>query len=118
MTIDNALASLAVTDLERSVAWYIKALGREPDKRPMPSVAEWAFPRGGGLQVYLLPERAGRGSCTLPVTDIDNEFARLEKAGISIVDRPQTDVVKVFMIADPDGNSIAFAEATGPDLTR
>ena len=71
MTIDNAIASLAVKDLQAAVSWYEGVLGRPADSTPMPEVAEWKFPRGGWLQVYQLPERAGAGSCTLAVAALD-----------------------------------------------
>jgi hypothetical protein len=48
----------------------------------MPEVAEWKFERGGWLQVYELPERAGRGSFTLAVSDIDEVVAHAQKLGI------------------------------------
>src|SRR5687767_7291829 len=65
VTIKNALASIAVKDLAAAVRWYEQVLGKPPDSRPMPEVAEWKFERGGWLQVYMLPERAGAGSVTL-----------------------------------------------------
>lgn len=65
MSIDNAIASMAVKDLKTAITWYEQLLGKPPDSLPMPEVAEWKFPRGGWLQVYQLPERAGHGSCTL-----------------------------------------------------
>jgi hypothetical protein len=68
MSIDNAIASVAVKDLAAAVAWYEALLGRAADSTPMPEVAEWKFPRGGWFQVYQLPERAGNGSVTLAVT--------------------------------------------------
>jgi hypothetical protein len=77
----------------------------------MPEVAEWKFERGGWLQVYKLPERAGRGSFTFAVSSIDDHVARLEKLGIDTRQRSSADKVKTLMITDPDGNSIAFAEA-------
>ena len=61
MSIENVLASVAVRDLDAAVTWYEKLLVM-PASRPMPEVAEWRFPRGGGLQVYRLPVRAGSGS--------------------------------------------------------
>ena len=61
MPIENVLASVAVGDLDAAVKWYEKLLDM-PASRPMAEVAEWRFPRGGGLQVYSLPERAGSGS--------------------------------------------------------
>ncbi|CAN5404513.1 hypothetical protein BH10PSE17_BH10PSE17_15120 [soil metagenome] len=39
MTIDNALASLAVTDLQTSKAWYEQLLDRQAST-PMPELAE------------------------------------------------------------------------------
>jgi hypothetical protein len=51
MSIDNALASVSVKNLQAAVAWYEQVLERPADSRPMPEVAEWQFPRGGWLQV-------------------------------------------------------------------
>jgi predicted enzyme related to lactoylglutathione lyase len=113
MPIDNALASLAVKDLARSVKWYEKVFGRPADKTPMPEVAEWWFGRGGGLQVYQLPVRAGAGSCTLAVTGLDQEIEKLKGLGIDTGSRMSGKGVSTVMIKDPDGNSIAFAEAIG-----
>ncbi len=78
MKIDNAIASLAVKDLKAAAAWYEKLFGRPADSTPMPEVAEWKFKRGGWLQVYQLPERAGNGSCTLAVSDIEEVVAHLQ----------------------------------------
>ena len=108
MTIKNALASLAVRDLEASSQWYEKILG--PGSKPMPEVVEWQLERGGGLQVYKGPERAGRGSCTLIVSDIDEMAAQLRTSGVAADAEPvRNDRVDTVMIKDPDGNSIAFA---------
>ena len=118
MAIKNALASVAVKDLNASVAWYTKLLGKPPDSRPMPEVAEWKFERGGWLQVYQLPDRAGSGSFTLAVTNIDEQAAQLTKLGIDGGQRSSGTRVKTVMIADPDGNHIAFAETTDPTMAR
>jgi predicted enzyme related to lactoylglutathione lyase len=111
MTINNALASVAVKDIKTAVLWYEKTIGRPADSTPTPELAEWQFPIGGGLQVYALPERAGSCSCTLLVSDIDAEVARLGKLGVATGAHASGTQVKVFMIKDPDGNSIAFAQA-------
>ncbi|HVR30618.1 MAG TPA: VOC family protein [Thermoanaerobaculia bacterium] len=116
--IDNALASLAVGDFDRAVGWYERLFGRPADATPMPDLAEWRFPRGGWLQVYAGPERAGRGSCTLAVSDLDAVRAHLEAIGVALGDQPATPQVRTIMIRDPDGNSIAFAEATDPSLAH
>jgi predicted enzyme related to lactoylglutathione lyase len=110
MTINNALASVAVNDITAAVQWYAKVIGRAADAMPTPELAEWKFPTGGWLQVYALPQRAGSCSCTLAVSSVDEEAARLEKLGID-TGKPIGEQAKVFMLKDPDGNSLAFAQA-------
>jgi hypothetical protein len=85
---------------------------------PMPEVAEWTFPRGGGLQVYQLSERAGHGSCTIAVSDIEEQVKTLVSLGIDASQRTSNSRVKTVMIVDPDGNHIAFAEAIDRSLAR
>lgn len=108
MLITNGLASLAVRDLSNAADWYETLLG--PARHPMPEVLEWSFEAGGGLQVYVGPQRAGQGSCTLIVTDIEQIAESLRASGLArapeISRTPRVDTV---MITDPDGNSIAFA---------
>jgi predicted enzyme related to lactoylglutathione lyase len=110
MPITNALASVAVKDLAGAVDYYQKLFGRPADSTPMPEVAEWKFERGGWLQVYQLKERAGAGSVTLAVTSVEEQIANLRKIGIDAGKPMISEKVKVVMIKDPDGNSIAFAE--------
>lgn len=109
MAINNALASVAVNDIKAAVQWYTKVVGRAPNSTPMPELAEWKFPTGGWLQVYALPERAGSCSCTLAVSNIDLERTRLERLGV-VTGASLSEQIKVFMLKDPDGNSIAFAQ--------
>jgi hypothetical protein len=84
----------------------------------MPEVAEWRFPRGGWLQVYQLPERAGNGSFTLAVSDVAEVAARVQKLGIDTSRKTDSPKVKTLMIADPDVNHIAFAQALDKSLAR
>lgn len=77
----------------------------------MPEVAEWKFDGGGWLQVYQNRDRAGTGSVTLAVSDLDEQIVELRMSGIdpgAPMKSPKADVV---MIKDLDGNSIAFAQA-------
>jgi len=96
MTIDNALASIAVKDLKTAAAWNEKLFHRPADSNPMPEVAEWKFDRGGWLQVYELPERAGGGSCTLAVRDIDKVIAHLQSLGIDTSERTSGGLVSAL----------------------
>jgi len=118
MTITNALASVAVRDLAAAVRWYERVLGKPPDSRPMAEVAEWKFDRGGWLQVYQLPERAGNGSLTLAVNSLDEQLQHLDGLGIDTRQRSSGAKVKTVMITDPDGNHIAFAEASDPSMAQ
>lgn len=118
MSIDNVLASVAVKDLKAAVAWYEQLLRRPADSTPMPELAEWKFERGGWLQVYELPERAGHGSFTLTVSDIEEVVAHVQKLGIDASNRSAGPMVKTLMITDPDDNHIAFAEALDQGLAR
>jgi predicted enzyme related to lactoylglutathione lyase len=118
MKIDNAIASVAVRNLNAASAWYEKLFGRPADSTPMPEVAEWKFERGGWLQVYELPERAGAGSCTLAVSDIAAIIANLQSLGIDTSQSSSGAKVKTVMITDPDGNHLAFAETIDPRMAR
>ena len=111
MSIKNALASLAVKDLKAAGPWYEKLLGRPADSNPMPEVAEWKFGGGGRLQVYQSKDRVGNGSVTLAVSSLEQQMADLRKCGIDPGKAMNSAKVNVVMIKDPDGNSIAFAEA-------
>lgn len=74
-------------------------------------MAEWRFEHGGWLQVYQLPERAGAGSFTLSVTNLDEQIAKLDAMQMNTQQRTSSPTVRTVMITDPDGNHIAFAEA-------
>jgi predicted enzyme related to lactoylglutathione lyase len=117
MIVQNALASVAVRSLNTSLPWYEKLLDAKAS-RPMPEVGEWQFKRGGGLQIYELAERAGEGSMTLAVNDLEPEIEHLQKLGIDTSQRTSSDKVKTVMITDPDGNHIAIAEALTPGVIR
>jgi predicted enzyme related to lactoylglutathione lyase len=118
MSIENVLASVAVRDLKSAIEWYTQLLRTPPASTPMPEVAEWKFARGGWLQVYQLPERAGQGSFTLAVNGIDEITAHVRSLGIDTGKRSSGERVKTLMITDPDGNHIAMAEALDPTMAR
>jgi hypothetical protein len=117
MSIENALASVAVKDLATAEAWYTKFLGRAGSK-PMAEVIEWIFPNGGGLRVYALAERAGQGSFTLAVRNIADEIAKLNAIGVDTSDQTSSPRLKTVMIVDRAGNHIALAEALDPSLAK
>ncbi len=117
MAIENVLASVAVKDVKAAAGWYTQLLG-QPASMPMSELAEWTFPRGGGLQAYQAAERAGKGSCTMAVNDLEQQLRHLESMGVDTSDRSSDPRVKTVMITDPDGNHLAFAQALDPVLAR
>jgi predicted enzyme related to lactoylglutathione lyase len=118
MAIMNAIASVAVRDVKAAEKWYEKLFGRQADSQPMPELREWKFERGGWLQVYQSPERAGSGSFTLAVDNLDEEVRKLQTMGVDTSRRSDGPKVKTLMTTDPDGNHIAFAEAIDTTLAR
>lgn len=118
MTIRNVLASVPVKDLSAAVEWYSRVLGRPADTTPMPEVAEWKFEGGGWLQVYAGPDRAGGGSFTLAVDDMDQALADLKALGIDVGDQGSGKQTRTVMVKDPDGNSLAFAYTEDPTMAR
>ncbi len=117
MAITNAFAGLAVRDLAAAKRWYERFLG--PGRQVMSEVVEWQLGGGGALQVYEGPERAGQGSCTLIVDDIDEVARQLDALRLTDHATPvRADRVDTVMIKDLDGNSIAFAMPKDPSLAR
>lgn len=118
MPILNAIASLPVSDLSASSAWYARLLGRDADARPMPPVSEWKFAHGGWLQLYQQADRAGGGSVTLAVDDIEALAGTLQLLNVAHGALSSTAQVRTIMLTDPDGNHIAFAQPLGDSMAR
>lgn len=116
MTVKNVLASVPVKDLSSAKAWYERLLGRPADSTPMPELAEWKFEGGGWLQVYQGPERAGGGSVTLVVENMDRTLRDLEDLGIDTSAQGSGAETRTVMVKDPDGNSLAFAYSENPSM--
>jgi catechol 2,3-dioxygenase-like lactoylglutathione lyase family enzyme len=111
MTINNALAGIAVRDLNSIAAWYEKVLSRPADSNPMEGLAAWRFPKGGWIQVFQDKDRAGSSSVTFAVTSLDDQLVELKKMGIPVERTITSEITKIVVVADPDGNQIIFAEA-------
>lgn len=114
MSIVNALAGIAVKDIDAAVLWYEKILG--PASRPMDEVAEWTMPNGGCLQVFEDGIRAGLSSVTLVVEDLDHEIAGLESKGIHIGETSRSSLVDMAIVQDHDGNQVVFAHSKSDKL--
>ena len=65
-----------------------------------------------------MPERAGNGSCTLTVNNLEAVIAHVASLGIDTGEQPSGEKVKTLMIVDPDGNHIAFAQVLNGGMAR
>jgi predicted enzyme related to lactoylglutathione lyase len=110
MTVKNALAGIAVRDLEPAIGWYTNVLDRSPDARPMEKLAEWQFSSGGWLQVFQDQKRAGSSSVTFAEDDLQSRLEDLRKKGIKVGPTSSSELVKTAIINDPDGNQVVFAQ--------
>jgi catechol 2,3-dioxygenase-like lactoylglutathione lyase family enzyme len=115
LTINNVLAGVPVTNLEASVDCYTRLIGRKPDQRLMPEVAEYRFPRGGWCQLFEDQNRAGKTSFTLVVDALDETLMTLKAAGIDYAEPTRTDLVDTAIVKDPDGNQVVLAESKSPN---
>ncbi len=114
-------ASVLVSDVSRSLQFYVDVLGIEIDSsRPqMPFAGAWL--RVGDQQIHLLqlpnpdpvtgrPEHAGRDRHTaLIVSDLDAVVARLEQAGVAVTQSRSGR--RACFCHDPDGNGIELVES-------
>ena len=119
MAITNALASLAVADLSASARWYEKLFGRAPDSTPMPEAGRVEVrARRLAARCARAQGARGAGSVTLAVTDLDEQIKTLHQLGIDTDPPLVSSQVSVLMIKDPDGNSLAFAQARDPNIAQ
>jgi len=57
--------------------------------------------------------RAGASSVTLVESNVAERIASLEKLGIKVVARTESEQISLAIIRDPDGNQIVFAQGRG-----
>jgi catechol 2,3-dioxygenase-like lactoylglutathione lyase family enzyme len=109
--VANVLAGMPVADMDTAIDWYTRLLGRSPDARPMPGLADWHFPHQQTLQLVLDTGRAGGGIVTLHVADIAAARDALAREGIHVdLDDTTSDKVEFGQLTDPDGNSVSLVE--------
>jgi predicted enzyme related to lactoylglutathione lyase len=105
------LAGIAVADIEAAIGWYSNLLGRTHDERPMKEAAEWRLANGGGIQLVLDQERAGRSLATIAVSDVDELTAELGSRGVPAkAQTTSSGQYRLAQVRDPDGNVLTFAQ--------
>jgi hypothetical protein len=112
MAITDVLAALPVPAVDDAIQWYTRLLGRPPDARPMPGLADWHFSGTGSLQLVEDANRAGGGLVTLTIDDVKTYVVGLAERGIDAGSVDDTTSDKVFFVSveDPYGNSITLVQ--------
>ncbi|ODT80893.1 MAG: hypothetical protein ABS76_13945 [Pelagibacterium sp. SCN 64-44] len=110
MAITNALAGVAVEDINDVLDFYETLFGRVADARPISDVAEWKLPGGGWVQVFADADRAGASALTLVVSDLSEELGRLALFGLQPVSKAIGDFFKTAKFRDPHGNLITLTQ--------
>ena len=117
----TVFAGLPVRDLDMAVEWYGRILGRAPDGRPAPQIAEYYLaaeraPENGTLQLREDAGRAGGGLATINVSDITVLADTLEKLGVAFdpqtfpIEAKTVSAVTVGAFEDPDGNAVTVVQ--------
>ena len=112
--ITHLFAGVPVSDLQASIDWYTRFLGRGPDARVGDEVL-WDLDEHACLFIEPNAANAGAGRITLGVSGLDGLLERL--AAERIAHEPVETYSageRHVMVPDPDGNAIAFVES--PDL--
>lgn len=107
MRVANVFVSIGVADHPAGCAWWSTVIGREPDRRPMPSCCEWDLTDTVLFQVLDNPRQGAANVVSLRLDDLDAEIARLQSEGIPIEDPekvPGFDTLRIATLTDPDGN--------------
>jgi catechol 2,3-dioxygenase-like lactoylglutathione lyase family enzyme len=116
------LVMVAVSDQDRSIEFYVNALGFE--KRtdvPFGGSYRWVevYPPQGTTGIALAPPRAGEDvtpswtGISLTTDDIDETHAQLKAAGVDVdaeVSRMGDPVPPMFWFRDPDGHTLMVVE--------
>ncbi len=109
MSIEQVLAAIPVSDLDRSVTWYERFFGRSPDNRPMDNLAEWQVTDRGWVQIFSRGGRPGSGFVNFAVDDMDRHRHELHERGVETGDVQQASKdVQLCPVSDPDDNSITL----------
>jgi hypothetical protein len=102
-------ATSCVRDYAVAYPWWERLLGGPPSFTATATEAVWEVAPHRWLVVEERPERAGHGSVTLFVSDLDERVATIASRGIEPSERETYgDGVRKVIYRDPDGNEIGL----------
>ena len=102
-------ATSCVSDYAVAYSWCERLLGGPPTFKANETEAVWEVAASRWLVVEERPERAGHGSVTLMVSDLDERVAAIAGRGVEPSERETYgDGVRKMIYRDPDGNEVGF----------
>jgi glyoxylase I family protein len=111
MSYVNVLPSLHVAEFDTVVDWYERLFGREPDRRPMESSAEWQLADSGGLQLFNNPAHPVQSTVILGVDDLAVTLADIATRGINTRSYDVPSGFRLAELHDPAGNLIVMTQS-------
>jgi predicted enzyme related to lactoylglutathione lyase len=113
--IDVLFAGVPVTDLDASIAWYSRLLGREPDIPVNDDEVMWQCSQAGWLYLLRGGPAAGHAIVTVAVADLEVAVGEIGTQGISgSAIEKIGDAGRKANFTDPDGNTVSFIEVNAP----
>ncbi len=106
----HLFAGIPTADYDRALPWYERLMGRPPDIVPTAGEAMWTAVGTGSIYLVTDPGRAGGGTVTLAVSDLDALLAELAARGIEPAAVETMAAGRKATVIDAEGNWIAFVE--------
>jgi hypothetical protein len=102
-------ATSCVRDYEVAYPWWERLLGGPPTFKAHDTEAVWEVAPHRWVVVEERPDRAGHGSVTLFVPDLDDRVAAIASRGIEpSEEETYGDGVRKVIYRDPDGNEVGL----------
>src|SRR5712691_3679936 len=116
MAITHVFAGVVAADYDSALEWYERLLGHPPDVIPKKNEAVWQVAETGLIYLVGDTDRAGKALLTLAVDNLEDHLAGLAERGLATgpIDTVPG-VGRKAVIADPEGNTITFAEPLSTD---
>ncbi len=111
MQVELLFSGMAISNLERSAAWYERIFGRPADVNVSEIEVMWRLAaKAGWLYIVVDPARVGRGIVALSVADLDDALSELAERGIEpdTLERVGSSSERKATFSDPDGNVVAL----------
>ncbi len=112
MNVTDIFVSINARDFDAQTAWWTTLIGRDPDRKPMPSCREWDLAPAVLFQVLDSPDN-GPTDVSLRIDNLAAEIARLRKANIDVPDPEKVegfDTLRLSAFTDPEGNKVNLLE--------